>query len=544
MCSFCFQSLHQLIADGAVDDAAELSDLAGLVLETVPSNAFSTYKHTTYDNKRFTQCTEYAQNAYNDLVSRVEELLISDIRLQEDLSMPRRATCPRYYHSRGDYYVTFQGKQHCLARGPLCFKCAEREREGLMPSCAACKKIRYNADLRFAELIHMAEVEKAEDNALIFTLCNLYLKHVRERRKPKTHTLAYRYLNAFGCEYGHLKVKLLKGVHVEDWLAKMSQPRKVKTPQGERICKWGASTQRMAHAVLQAMFNWCVKKRLISRNPIAGAVECPASVSRTRESLITPEQHSKMIDHLRVWRLPKYKKGRGYYVHWNGNRIRLAAGKEDSPELLAVAKARLAEIQEKEVIFFDPYITLLRLLEHTGARPGELYHAEAKHWNPEIGAFVYPKCDRPEKEEGFTHKTARKKKERTVYVADPELRAEVDKLCIKYPQGPILRNYFGAPWTDKAVLERWRKLRKTLKLPKSITPYSYRHTSITNMILAGHPAALVAEVHGTSVEMITRFYGHLDGHKKAMAAFWARAKAIPAADLTGSPAQTPSGGEV
>src|SRR5262249_13523658 len=95
---------------------------------------------------------------------------------QEILSMPRRATGPKYYPSRGDYYVTFQGKQHCLARGPLCLDCAEREKSGAMPACAACKKIRYNADLRFAELVHLAEVEKAEDNALVFALCNRYLK--------------------------------------------------------------------------------------------------------------------------------------------------------------------------------------------------------------------------------------------------------------------------------------------------------------------------------------------------------------------------------
>jgi integrase len=456
--------------------------------------------------------------------------------------MPRRATCPKYYHSRGDYYVTFQGKQHCLARGPLCSKCAEREREGLMPSCTECKKIRFNADLRFAELVHTAEAEKAEDNALIFTLCNRYLKHVEEKRKPKTYTLALRYLNAFGTEYGHLKVKQLKGVHVEDWLTKMSKPRKVMTPQGERVCKWGASTQRMGHQVIQAMFNWCVKKRLISRNPVAGAVECPAAVSRTKESLIAPEQHKKVIDHLRSWPRPRFKKDKGYLAYWDGKSVALAYGKKDSPELLARAQARLAEIQQKEGTCFDPFITLLRLLEHTGARPGELYHAEAKHWNAEVGAFVYPRCDEPEKEEGFTHKTARKKKERTVYVGDAGLRAEVEQLCARSPQGPILRNYFGDPWTDKAVLERWRKLRATLALPKSITPYSYRHTSITNMILAGHPAALVAEVHGTSVDMITRFYGHLDGHKKAMAAFWARAKATPAVGSVGSAAQTASGG--
>jgi integrase len=443
--------------------------------------------------------------------------------------MPRRATGPKYYPSRGDYYVTFQGKQHCLARGPLCPECAEREKAGSLPTCTECKTIRYAADLRFAELVHMAEVDRAEDNALVFALCNRYLKRVKERRKPKTYALCERYLNSFSAEYGHLKVKQLKGVHVEDWLAKMAKPRTVVTPRGERIRRWGPSTQRMAYQVVQAMLNWCAKKGLISKNPVAGAVECPAAVSRTKESLISPEQHQRLIERLLAWPAPRFKKDKGYVAYWGGKRIVLAYGKADSPQLQALAKARLAEIQAKERRCFDPYITLLRLLEHTGARPGELYNAEAKHWNPELGAFVYPRCDEPEKEEGFTHKTARKKKERTVYVGDPDLRAEVERLCAKFPKGPILRNSFGKPWTDKAVLERWRRLRKALKLPASITPYSYRHTSITNMLLAGHPAALVAEVHGTSVDMIARFYGHLDGHKQAMAAFWARAKATPPA---------------
>jgi integrase len=453
--------------------------------------------------------------------------------------MPRRATGPKYYPSRGDYYVTFRGKRHCLARGPLCWKCAEREKAGSLPTCTECKKVRYNADLRFAELIHLADVEKAEDNALVFALCTRYLKMVQEKRKPKTYALAHRYLNAFGAEYGHLKVKQVKGVHVEDWLAMMARPRTVSTPQGERVCKWGPSTQRMAHQVIQAMFNWSVKKGLITRNPVAGVVECPSAVSRTKDSLITPEQHRKLLDYLLSWPAPKYRKDKGYFACWNRKRIALAYGKKESPELLARAQERLAEIREKERKCYDPYITLLRLLEHTGARPGELYYAEARHWNSEVGAFVYPRCDAPEKADGFTHKTARKKKDRTVYVGDPQLRAEVERLCAENPEGPILRNYYGKPWTDKAVLERWRTLRQALELPRAITPYSYRHTSITNMLLAGHPTALVAEVHGTSIDMITRFYGHLDGHKQAMAAFWARAKASQQEGGTAGPLGVP-----
>ena len=51
------------------------------------------------------------------------------------------------------------------------------------------------------------------------------------------------------------------------------------------------------------------------------------------------------------------------------------------------------------------------------------------------------------------------------------------------------------------------------------------------MVIAGQPLALVAEVHGTSVQMIERHYSHPDGHRKAMAAWWAQARAArPSAD--------------
>ena len=36
---------------------------------------------------------------------------------------------------------------------------------------------------------------------------------------------------------------------------------------------------------------------------------------------------------------------------------------------------------------------------------------------------------------------------------------------------------------------------------------------------------MIAETHGTSVEMLSKHYGHLDGHAGAMAEFWAKAKA-------------------
>ena len=441
--------------------------------------------------------------------------------------MGRRATRPRYYPSKKAYYVIYQGKTHCLATGALCAACMAREKEEAMPKCATCADIRYRADLRFAELIHLAEVEKAEDNSLLFAICNRYLKWVEANRKKRTYERAVFFLKRFSAECGHLKAKQLKPIHVDDWLAKMAEPRVVETPKGPRLRRWRKSTRRMAIDVIAACLNWAVRKQLMSRNPIAGTVDKPAAVSRTKESLIAPEDHRRMVEAQEEKYRPRYYPSKGgYHVLFRNRPILLAKGPKDDPATLAAAEAKLAELRKREGIW-EPFAVLLRLLEHTGARPGELYNATAADWDAELGAFVYHANDEPEKEGGFTHKTARKGKDRVLFVSDPELREVVEFFCRKYTEGPILRNIVGEPWTDGAVHWRLGELKKKFGLRSEVTPYSYRHTSITNMLVAGQPPALVAEVHGTSVQMLQRHYGHLDGHKQAMAAFWAKAKATP-----------------
>src|SRR5689334_2853543 len=100
----------------------------------------------------------------------------------QERTVGRRATHPRYYPSRQGYYVCYQGKQHCLAAGALCFDCLAREREGALPKCPACSQLRYKADLRFAEIVHLAESERAEDNSLLFAVCNRYIRWVKDHR--------------------------------------------------------------------------------------------------------------------------------------------------------------------------------------------------------------------------------------------------------------------------------------------------------------------------------------------------------------------------
>src|SRR5262249_34900685 len=157
-----------------------------------------------------------------------------------------------------------------------------RERDGVLPKCPRCADTRYRADLRFAEIIHLGEVEKAEDNALVFALCNRYLRWVKENRKERTYKLAAYYLGKFCEECGHLRLKQLKPVHVDDWLARMAKPREVDTPRGKRTRQWGRTCLLQAISNMNACFNWCVRKRLISRNPIAGVVDRPRPVHRTK----------------------------------------------------------------------------------------------------------------------------------------------------------------------------------------------------------------------------------------------------------------------
>ena len=47
------------------------------------------------------------------------------------------------------------------------------------------------------------------------------------------------------------------------------------------------------------------------------------------------------------------------------------------------------------------------------------------------------------------------------------------------------------------------------KLPSEATAYTLRHSTITDLVRAGLPLLTIAQISGTSAEMIERHYGHL-----------------------------------
>jgi integrase len=161
------------------------------------------------------------------------------------------------------------------------------------------------------------------------------------------------------------------------------------------------------------------------------------------------------------------------------------------------------------------YRDLLRFLHGTGCRPGEAYHLEARHYVPEDACFVY----RHDPGEGeFRHKTARRtKKDRVIYLT-PGMVALVEGLVKQRPTGLLFRNRFNNAYNNFGVADYLRKLAKKVGLKKRLTAYSMRHTYATEFLKRGGSIKILAELLGTSVEMLDRHYGHLETDRKSLRA--------------------------
>lgn len=89
----------------------------------------------------------------------------------------------------------------------------------------------------------------------------------------------------------------------------------------------------------------------------------------------------------------------------------------------------------------------------------------------------------------------------------------------KLPGAPLFMRANGKAW-DK---DSWKKpiaaAMAAAGLPDNATAYTLRHSTITDLVTAGLPLLQIAQISGTSVEMIERHYGHLasDAALKALA---------------------------
>ena len=78
----------------------------------------------------------------------------------------------------------------------------------------------------------------------------------------------------------------------------------------------------------------------------------------------------------------------------------------------------------------------------------------------------------------------------------------------KLPSAPLLCRADGKPWDKDSWKKPFRAAAKAAGLQNNITAYALRHSTITDLVTGGLDLLTVAQVSGTSVQMIERHYGH------------------------------------
>lgn len=74
---------------------------------------------------------------------------------------------------------------------------------------------------------------------------------------------------------------------------------------------------------------------------------------------------------------------------------------------------------------------------------------------------------------------------------------------------PLFIRANGRAWDKESWKGPISSAARDAVLPDGTTAYTLRHSTITDLVLAGLPLLSIAQISGTSVEMIERHYGHL-----------------------------------
>lgn len=79
----------------------------------------------------------------------------------------------------------------------------------------------------------------------------------------------------------------------------------------------------------------------------------------------------------------------------------------------------------------------------------------------------------------------------------------------KLPSAPLFMRHNGKPWDKDSWKRPIAAAAAAASLPKETTAYTLRHSTITDLVGGGLPLLTIAQISGTSAEMIERHYGHL-----------------------------------
>jgi len=79
----------------------------------------------------------------------------------------------------------------------------------------------------------------------------------------------------------------------------------------------------------------------------------------------------------------------------------------------------------------------------------------------------------------------------------------------KLPSAPLFTRACGRAWDKDSWKRPIASAVSAANLPAAATAYTLRHSTITDLVTAGLPLLTIAQISGTSVEMIEKHYGHL-----------------------------------
>lgn len=74
---------------------------------------------------------------------------------------------------------------------------------------------------------------------------------------------------------------------------------------------------------------------------------------------------------------------------------------------------------------------------------------------------------------------------------------------------PLFLRYNSEPWDKNTWNRSIKKAVKLSGLPRETSAYTLRHSTITDLVRTGFPLLNIAQISGTSYEMIEKHYGHL-----------------------------------
>jgi len=128
----------------------------------------------------------------------------------------------------------------------------------------------------------------------------------------------------------------------------------------------------------------------------------------------------------------------------------------------------------------------------TGCRPGDPAAMLRKDWDSAHGLAT------------FRTKTRARK-----IPVSPAARVLFDRLAKSKLPGARMFTNGGEDWTAQRWAEQVKEAAAKAELPGDVVMYSLRHAWITDAILGGMDMLTVSKLTGTSLEMISKHYGHL-----------------------------------